>query len=229
MALPELVVTRSNTKEKITNVLVIGSPMFDSFEVDLMETKDGMLVVGHPSIFQARDYTLIEARAQRGALTIDEMAEIVLMNNLHVFLDLKYEDMGELAASEIRRVGLQNHSVLISWGQQNLVAVRRVDKELKTGWIFNGALEDPAGEMERLGCNYFVTCFYYMTTEFWVKMRNLRRKSKVGLCLRKTTHKNDLKIAAHEDVEFIFVDPEVNLNEMLVTFAHVTTELIDEL
>ena len=203
---PVVVAHRCNSLDKIR----CKGKFTGWLEIDLMHTRDRKLVVGHPADFQAIHYMWDETGRYNvhvdGALPLSfiELAGIIREYDLQVFLDLKYENMGEMVAREIVRLGLVDRVVVISWGQENLVAVNNVCKEIRTGWIFKGALIDPVGDLERLGCQFLITAAYYLTDGFLVKLRQSSKR--LNLCIHCIKEACDAREAARLGVVFILAD-----------------------
>lgn len=200
----QLVATRCNTTERIDDMRRV----VDAIEVDLMKTKDGKIVVGHPTEYQVKEYTFERFRnAIPGGLTLDELIQISLREDLFVFLDLKYEEMGELVTREllkhalVRREWLRDKVVVIARSQENLVALANASLDLKTGWIFEGALNDPRSDFDRLHCLYFIGCHYDLTPKFLEKFRAV---SGLKLCVRNIEGVSQIREMAQLGVDFVF-------------------------
>lgn len=168
---PIVIQHRCNTRQKLLDALE-GSWV----EVDLMITIDGYLVVGHPNSFRANRQTysyLCEQFSECGdgertdLITFGELVGIAREKNLHLVLDLKYEEMGAIVAQAIKDSDLVEEDVtVISWSQEDLMRVRRESNNIRTGWAFRGALIDPAGHADRLFCDVLITFGYYLTSSF---------------------------------------------------------------
>lgn len=224
----QLVATRCNTRKRIEEM----AGVVKAIEVDLMMTQDGHLVVGHPVELQAKNYTLSSLRDFRlkvknpelltpyileicsvGPMTFDKLMQLVIEKDLMLFLDLKYEEMGSLVAKELLKYALTHQDrlrkklVIISRSQENLVAVSDTSLDLKSGWIFDGALIDPKGDFVRLHNLYFVAPSYCLTPVFLQKFCDV-----IGLklCVRACglTHELDLLKMKKAGVNYLFTDPE---------------------
>jgi len=161
----QLVGTRCNDLER----LMAMKEQTRCVEFDIMFSKSGNLRIGHP--VENADVHLYDPAA------FVDFLNIALVNDLVLFVDLKPEGIGKLVAAELLKHMLQHgtwikeHVIVIARSQENLAAMASANLGLQLGWIFEGALIDPAADAKKIGCNLLIGRSYNWTESFLMKTR----------------------------------------------------------
>lgn len=169
---PIIIAHKCNTKKAIEEALKYTSWI----EVDVMITTDEQLVIGHPGGgWQAIDWTLeqiLDLYKEKVEMTFGEFAEFVLSKGKKIekiFLDLKYERMGQGIIGKVMDCGLLDKVIIISRSQEDLESMSM--QALKLGWIVDGSILDPYGVYNELGCQYFIMPWYAITEKVLEEFR----------------------------------------------------------
>ena len=120
----------------------------DAVELDVRKTQDGQLVVIHDADVKrttdgkglVSDLTVKEIKeftAEKGEKipTLKEALDF-LDKKVKILIELKEEGVDEKVLSLVREGGLQKNVVIVSFSEEALRKVRKLDKEVETGLIY---------------------------------------------------------------------------------------------
>jgi glycerophosphoryl diester phosphodiesterase len=134
-----------NTLRSFKKALEIG---VDAVELDVRKTKDNQLVVIHDADVKrttdgkglVSDFTLKEIKvffAEKGEKipTLKEALDF-LGTKVKILIELKEEGVEEKVLSAVREKGLQKNVIIVSFIEEALRKVRKLDKEVETGLLY---------------------------------------------------------------------------------------------
>ena len=145
-----------NTLEAFSKARSKGA---DGVELDVYTTLDGQLVVHHDTSFTVgrKKYniarcTLEELRRAKPSLcTLDEALEVISEQGLSLWLELKNNADGAACVEAVRRRGLQDRTVYLSFFQDRLELVRAADPSARLSFTFSNPPSDLSAIVHRLG------------------------------------------------------------------------------
>jgi glycerophosphoryl diester phosphodiesterase len=134
-----------NTLRSFKKALEIG---VDAVELDVRKTKDNQLVVIHDADVKrttdgkglVSDFTLKEIKefsTEKGEKipTLKEALDF-LDTKVKILIELKEEGVEEKVLSAVRENGLQKNVIIVSFIEEALRNVRKLDKEVETGLLY---------------------------------------------------------------------------------------------
>lgn len=161
-----------NTIPSFKRAIEIG---VDMIELDVQETKDGVLVVFHDwdlSSLSASDALVgemacadvqgIELQGGYRIPTLDEVLDLAQGKTI-VDIDIKGFDLGEKALQSVKSHDMINEVLFTSFYHPQLQRIRELEPEAEIGVLYSNPLEDPASYAFELGAqaiNPLIDLFY---------------------------------------------------------------------
>lgn len=149
-----------NTLSAIRSAVADGA---DAVEVDVRETKDGVLVLMHDaSINRTSNSTGYVSRMTLAQLrtvnfmgdticTLDEALSYLSGTSASFFLEMKTAGIEAACVDAVARAGMADRTTFISFSLNALSAVRAADPDAEIGYLYVVELKDPAGLAELYG------------------------------------------------------------------------------
>ncbi len=160
-----------NTLESFKKAIALG---VNAIELDVRKSKDGKLVIIHDDNLKkvfGRDVRVDEA-------TLKELKELTedkipaLEEALHfigkkvekILVELKEAGYEKKALEVIRKEELNNRVILISFHEQALLNIRKLDSEIETGMIYT-RYKNPIDAAVKLNAQYLVSLYRFTHTK----------------------------------------------------------------
>ena len=173
-----------NTLEAFRNTASTGAT---AVELDARTTKDGVQVVHHDASFTAggkkrviKDLTLAQLQELKPSLcTLDEALAVIAGTDLELNLELKDTADPQGCVDAVRRHGLENRTVYISFEASLLAKVRKIEPSAKLGFIIRQTPSDLGKTVTSLGAEYLFQKDQYLTKANLIAWQN--KGVKVGV------------------------------------------------
>ncbi len=160
-----------NTIDSFRRAIELG---VNAIELDVRESKDGRLIVSHDDnlkkVFgkdiRIKEASLKELRHASGdALpTLEEALRFVDRNVDKILVELKEVGYEKKAVEAIKREKLNDRVIIVSFHEEALVNVRKLDKGIETGLIY-ARHKNPVEAALKLGVHYLVPLYRFTHTK----------------------------------------------------------------
>jgi glycerophosphoryl diester phosphodiesterase len=157
-----------NTLESFKKAIEIG---VDAIELDVRKSKDERLVVIHDDNLKrvfgkdyfVKDLTLKELKdlTDNKTLELKEALEFIDKKVKKILIELKEVGYEKRIIDLVKRMGLKNRVILISFHKEALKNIRKADKNIETGYIYVKD-KNPIKTALELNCQYLLP-FYRFT------------------------------------------------------------------
>ncbi len=157
-----------NTVEAFRNSASTGAK---AIELDVRSTKDGAQVVRHDPDFtvDGRAYTIKKLtlaqlrRLNPSVCTLDEALDAVAASGLELVLELKNTADPKACVRAVKRHGLRERTLYISFNASLLKQVRKQDKSARLGFLINKTPSDLMKTLKSLNTKYILQNAEYLT------------------------------------------------------------------
>lgn len=160
-----------NTLESFKKAIELG---VNAIEMDVRESKDGRLVISHDDNLKkvfSKDIRIKETTVKKlklasgdALLTFEEALRFVDRNVEKILVELKDVGYEKKALNVIKSERLSDRVILISFHEEALVNVRKVDKGIEIGLIYVRH-KNPVDVALRLGAQYLVPLYRFIHTK----------------------------------------------------------------
>jgi glycerophosphoryl diester phosphodiesterase len=148
----------------------------DGIETDVHLTKDGIAVICHDETIDRttdgngfiKDYTYKELlRFDAGIKfgdkfkglkipSLDEFIDLIKNRDLIINFELKddkikYKDIEKIVLDKIYKAKIEDNSIISSFNHYSVMKCRELDKNIKTGFLYDNQLYDPGSYGKRAG------------------------------------------------------------------------------
>ena len=148
----------------------------DGIETDVHLTKDGIAVICHDETIDRttdgngfiKDYTYEELlRFDAGIKfgdkfkglkipSLDEFIDLIKNRDLIINFELKddkikYKDIEKIVLDKIYKAKIEDNSIISSFNHYSVMKCRELDKNIKTGFLYDNQLYDPGSYGKRAG------------------------------------------------------------------------------
>ena len=159
-----------NTLLAFANTASTGA---DAVELDARSTKDGVQVVHHDATFtvNGKQYTIKKLKLAQlrqlkpSVCTLDEALAAVAAGGLEVNLELKDTANAKACVQAIKKHGLQNRVMYISFLPRQLAQVKKLDGSARLGLCFHETPKDLNATLSGLKLKYVFQDQKYLTAE----------------------------------------------------------------
>lgn len=160
-----------NSIERFRKAIELG---VNAIELDVRETKDGILIVSHDDNLKklyGKEIQIQEAmlddlkKASGNALpTFEEALEFVGRRVDKILVELKEVGYEKKVLDTIRREHLTDRVILVSFHEEALANVRTLNKKIETGLIYVRH-KNPVESALKLGASYIVPLYRFVHTK----------------------------------------------------------------
>ena len=172
-----------NTLESFTKAMELGA---NAVELDVRQSKDGKLIVSHDDNLKkvfgrdlpVNEATLAEMKRVTGnkILTLEEALHFIDRKVEKILAELKEAGYEKKVLDVIREEGLEDRVIVVSFLEEALANIRRLDKKIETGLIYT-KFRNPIDAALKLNAQYLVPLYRFIHT------RDVEK-----------AHKNNLKV-----------------------------------
>jgi glycerophosphoryl diester phosphodiesterase len=172
-----------NTLESFTKAMELGA---NAVELDVRQSKDGKLIVSHDDNLKkvfgrdlpVNEATLAEMKRVTGnkILTLEEALHFIDRKVEKILAELKEAGYEKKVLDVIREEGLEDRVIVVSFHEEALAHVRKLDKKIETGLIY-AKFRNPVDAALKLNARYLVPLYRFVHT------RDVEK-----------AHKNNLKV-----------------------------------
>lgn len=172
-----------NTINSFRKAIALGA---NAIELDLQKTVDDELVVSHDDnlkrVFGQNVSIASSSLKELKALTSDqiptfqEALEFIDRKVEKILVELKKPGCEKAVIARIRKAGLSDHIIVVSFHEESLAEVRRLDRNIETGLIYTRH-KNPVDSATRLNTQYLLPLYSFTHT------KNIQE-----------AHKNNLKV-----------------------------------
>lgn len=172
-----------NTLKSFDKAIELG---VDVIEFDVRQTRDKKIIVFHDEKVNrltkarglVRDFTLKEIKNLRvqGELipTLQEALDFIDKKVKGIAIELKEVGVEKKVIEEIERRGLQHRVIIISFLEEALRNIRKINREIETGLVYI-FLMNPIGHALDIGAKYLLPMYRF------ISVRTIEEAHKEGL------------------------------------------------
>lgn len=160
-----------NTLESFKKAVALGA---NAVELDVQKTKDGKLIIIHDENLKrvfGKDVlvnltTLKELKqlTENKILTLDEALRFIDKKVEKILVELKKEGFEKKVLEIIKKGKLKDRVIIVSFHEQALAAVRKLDKEIETGLIY-AKHKNPVHTALKLNAQYLIPLYRFVHTK----------------------------------------------------------------
>lgn len=157
----------------------------NAVEFDVRGTKDGKLIVIHdekldrttPMKGFVKDFTAKEIKTRaKSVLTLCEVLDFLKNKKIEkIFVEIKELGSEEKVLKEIKKRRLENKAVVISFHRETVARIKKLLKNIETGFIFVGDTKKNMEVAKRIRADYAVAFYKF------VHSSDVKRAHKSGL------------------------------------------------
>jgi len=160
-----------NTLESFQKAIELG---VNAIELDVRKSKDGKLVIIHDdNLKKVFDKDILVNQATLKELkqltdnkipTLEEAIQFINKKVDKILVELKEAGYEKKVLEIIRKEKLKDRAIIISFHEQVLLTVRKLDEEIKTGLIYS-KYKNPIDTALKLNAQYLVPLFKFTHTK----------------------------------------------------------------
>ena len=160
-----------NSLESFKKAVALGA---NAVELDVQKSKDGKLIIIHDDNLKrvfGKDVlvnltTLKELRqlTENKILTLDEALRFIDKKVEKILVELKKEGFEKKVLEIIKKGKLKDRVIIVSFHEQALAEVRRLDKENETGLIY-AKHKNPIPTALKLNAQYLIPLYRFVHTK----------------------------------------------------------------
>ena len=160
-----------NTLGSFEKAIELGA---NAIELDVRESKDGMLVISHDNNLKkvfgkdiaVREATSKELKQASGSAiaTFEEALRLIGRKVEKILVELKESGYEKKALEGIRKAKLTDRVIVVSFHDEALSAVRKLDKRIETGLIY-ASHKKPVEAALNLGAQYLLPLYRFTHTK----------------------------------------------------------------
>jgi glycerophosphoryl diester phosphodiesterase len=159
-----------NTVESFGKAIALGA---NAIELDVRQSKDGTLIISHDdnlkkvfgSELMVREATLEEMKqvSDKEILTLGEALHFIGRKVEKILVELKEVGYEKAVLDIIRKEKLEDRVILVSFHEEALASVRKLDRKIETGLIY-AKFRNPIDAALKLGVQYLVPLYRFVHT-----------------------------------------------------------------
>ncbi|OGQ76743.1 MAG: hypothetical protein A2235_00845 [Deltaproteobacteria bacterium RIFOXYA2_FULL_42_10] len=160
-----------NSLESFKKAVALGA---NAVELDVQKSKDGKLIIIHDDNLKrvfGKDVlvnltTLKELKqlTENKILTLDEALRFIDKKVEKILVELKKEGFEKKVLEIIKKGKLKDRVIIVSFHEQALAEVRRLDKEIETGLIY-AKHKNPIPTALKLNAQYLIPLYRFVHTK----------------------------------------------------------------
>lgn len=160
-----------NTVASFRRAVVLGA---NALELDVRQSKDKKLIVCHDDnlkrVFKidllVREASLAELKEATGfkISTLGEALQSVGNTVEKIFVELKETGYEKRILEEVSKAKMQDRVIIISFHEEALAAVRKIDKKIEIGLIYT-KFKNPVEAAHKLGASYLLPIYRFTHTK----------------------------------------------------------------
>lgn len=146
----------------------------NAIELDVRQSKDKELIVCHDDNLKrvfgidllVHEASLAELKKATGGrmISLEEALHFLGNNVKKILVELKETGYERIVLDAVKKAGLEDRVIIVSFHEEALVAVRKLDKKIESGLIYT-KFRNPVEAARKLGASYLLPLYRFTHTK----------------------------------------------------------------